>query len=512
MNRTISLSQTFVALVLSSAVASGGCADGIETGGSSSGSELEAPSLADVAGPQGPVTEQPVTSQPSPASQSDIPHDVPRSEPANTLAESGFLIDPERSLLIRAPAIVDHDTRTLDPCAARAKGVAPGNVTSAQTWTFGHLITQMANGRDPAVFAHNWLANWAISARLNGQDLVALHTIGNNTTLPGRIYDAWQRESGGTVGGSVRLAMNRAPFRLLAIVNRFDLRKNRRFNEGNSGELRFVFSVLDLDRLESNQRTCLQASSFDAPNSATPGDQLLILEYAVDHLSDAARRDWIERWIALTDVPIDDSAFATELEHLTQTVVRAGAGGSRPNGSALIRIRTNESTNAVHWDLREFTINSTGYLFPTTVKQTPKADFQPQVAEPGLVTWVSANTTAVLTDTHRVPDQYLGVRSINQASNTSWDFPFINAGIDPMVAYEFSRRTCVGCHSKDTGSSFFHVHGRPFGERSQISHFLDGEWPNAPQSCPQDPSGQFRCFSEFQDRKNDIFSYLSGGG
>lgn len=519
-NRTFSVSHAFVAVVLS-ALPFGGCADGIDSGdspGSTSGSHdvtdigeamgsAATPSHAEqsAADPSPP-------SAPSPSAAGNTVAAARRSPIANELAEAGFPIDPERSLLIRAPAIVDNSTRTLDPCDARRRGIAPG--PSSRAWTFGHLMTQMANGRDPAVFAHTWLANWALPTRLNGQDLVTVHTVNErSSTLARRIYEAWQRESGGTVGGDVRLAMNRAPFRLLAIVNRFDLRHNRRFNEGNSGELRFVFSVLDLNRLESNQQTCFQASSSGAPTNPTVGDQLLILEYAVDHLSDSARRDWILRWTALTDLAIDDPAFATALEQLTQTVVTAGAGGSRPNGSALIRIRTNESADGVHWDLREFTINaSTGYLVPTTVKQTPKAAFSPQMAEPGLVTWVSANASAVLNDTHRVPDQLLGVRSINQARNSSWAAILESAGVDPMVAFEFSRRTCVGCHSADTGSSFFHVHGRPFGARSEISHFLDGEWPNAPESCPRDLSGQPRCFSEFSDRADDILSYLNGGG
>jgi hypothetical protein len=85
-----------------------------------------------------------------------------------------------------------------------------------------------------------------------------------------------------------------------------------------------------------------------------------------------------------------------------------------------------------------------------------------------------------------------------------------------MVAYEFSRRTCAGCHSADTGSTFFHVHGRFWKERPVISHFLDGAYPTSPdsglQECPQDPNGQSRCFSEFADRSADILSYLNGGG
>lgn len=527
MNHKRALSQTFLAVSLAAvpmSVGTMGCAgDDIPSVAAAPTSVLPQPAsqavpkeATETATPDGGIAPSvPIAPEPIAVTTLAPPQaDQGGTEAEPQVVQSGFLIDPEKSLLIRSPSVVDG-SRTSDPCDLRRRGIAPG--PSALTWTFGYLMTQMANGRSTALFAHNWLANWSISNRVNGHELIALRARDQGTTLPGRIYDAWQRNSNGTPGGTVSLAMNRAPFRLLAIVNRFDLRKNRRDGEGNSGELRFVFSVLDLDRTESNaQQTCLQASSIDAPGTSTPGDQLLILEYAVNHLSDTARRDWIQRWTALTDLDITQAPFANALEQLTQTVVAAGAGGgSRPNGSALIRLRTNESTDGVHWDLREFRISATtGYLEVDTVKQTPKASFTPVDAETGLINWVAnpVNRTPILTDTHTVPAQYLGAHSINTSSITTWTGPFLNAGVDPLVAYEFSRRTCVGCHSADTGSSFFHVRGRPYQQTAEISHFLDGQYPGAPDGCPQDPNGDRHCFGELQARTNDIFSYLSGGG
>ena len=99
--------------------------------------------------------------------------------------------------------------------------------------------------------------------------------------LATRIREAWQRKSGSTT-----LAMNRAPFRLLAIVNRFDLRKSpRRFGEGASGELRFVFSPLDLDN------GCQEYANPVLTDKQ--GEQLVILEGRGRHLerSGEARLD-----------------------------------------------------------------------------------------------------------------------------------------------------------------------------------------------------------------------------
>jgi hypothetical protein len=449
------------------------------------------------------------------------PTDSDKPGPAQVLP-SGFALDPERSLLVRTPYITDDFTRTLDPCRERdVKKTAAGDVTSSQTWTFGYLMKQIANGRDPSVFAHNWLANWKLSTTVNGDPLVA-HKNGDGTTLPGRIYDAWQRASGGTAGTTVKLAMNRAPFRLLAIVNRFDLRKDKqRFgvgnpsNPGNAGELRFVFSVLDLDQVEPSSG-CQQAKG-DAANSK-PGDDLLILEYSVNLANATAVNNWISSWVNLTNYAApDDPGFAPALQALTQQIVAAGAGGTRQNGSALIRLRTNESADGTTWDLREFTLNSSGYLFPTTVKQTPTFASQNNAA---LSQWINdgANRAAILGDSYVLPATYLGAHAENLVNSFSWRFTGVD---DTSVRHAVALGTCNGCHGLETGNSanfgdgngFSHIKGRTLGQPSMLSPFLEG----TPEGYPFCPYGAFPgadgsiCFKELQTRTDDIFSYFTTG-
>lgn len=156
---------------------------------------------------------------------------------------SGFHIDPYRSVLVRDVGVVDDPARTQDPCLS-----TNSTNISQKYWFFGYLLTQMAYGSTTTAysdFARSWLRSWETSTTLNNDSLVAVRPTSGPITksLPTRIREAWERKSGSTT-----LAMSQAPFRLLAIVNRFDLRKSpRRFGEGASGELRFVFSPLDLD-------------------------------------------------------------------------------------------------------------------------------------------------------------------------------------------------------------------------------------------------------------------------
>jgi hypothetical protein len=441
---------------------------------------------------------------------------------------SGFHIDPYRSVLVRDVGVVDDPARTQDPCLSTSS-----TSISQKYWFFGYLLTQMANGSTATAysdFARSWLRSWETSTTLNNDPLVAVRPASGASTKPlaTRIREAWQRKS-----GSATLAMNRAPFRLLAIVNRFDLRKSpRRFGEGASGELRFVFSPLDLDN------GCEQYANPVLTDKQ--GEQLVILEYAVDISTPEDQRNWIVAWTALTDHAPGTPEFNEALQTLTQRVVTKGKGGSRPNGSALIRIRTNETADDVRWDLREFNINaSTHLVVPTVVKQTPRDSLNctlpfPQPAcSNDLGLWMKRNSSAILADTYVVPDQFparqgysttsfRGSHSTNQVANTFW-VGGTRDRVDPEVRHQFSKNTCSGCHSAETGTAFFHVHGRAKGEVAALSPFLTGyqcggsmtgcgEEIYGEPHCIADPvSGQQRCFGELDDRVSDILSYLNSG-
>ncbi|MBD1430589.1 hypothetical protein [Sphingobacterium litopenaei] len=146
-----------------------------------------------------------------------------------------LLTDQTKTLMITDLAVVEDVTRTFNPCAS------VGNPNGA--WTFGTLMRQMASANPGAIasdlqvsdFVRNWMNTWKTEQSVNGENLPARNTIQNLIT-------DWENKSSVSPGGI--LNMRFAPFKLIAIVNRLDLRGNSGYGFSNAGEGRFVFNAL----------------------------------------------------------------------------------------------------------------------------------------------------------------------------------------------------------------------------------------------------------------------------
>lgn len=131
-------------------------------------------------------------------------------------------------------------------------------------WHFGRLMAQMSGTVPPEVFVRNWLAHWET------------HQVVNGFTVPARpfitqgVIGPWPKHPDG------RLDLTKAPLRLLAIVNRLDLRD---LSLGSAGEGRFVFGVLDAN--------------------GNPTQFTVILEYDLPTQTQADVLTWARRWHAL---------------------------------------------------------------------------------------------------------------------------------------------------------------------------------------------------------------------
>lgn len=173
-------------------------------------------------------------------------------------------VDPARALLITDLRVVEDPTRTFNPCT--------GEGTPMGVWTFGHLLKEMANepvtGINPSAFARDWLAQWETRQIANGDPVDA------RPGVQQVILDQWQAASGGP---EQPLDLARAPFRLLAIVNRVDLRDN-------AGEGRFVFCAVNTQTGKALQFT-------------------VIFEYGVPRRGTRAVRAWGKRWLNLQKHP-----------------------------------------------------------------------------------------------------------------------------------------------------------------------------------------------------------------
>jgi hypothetical protein len=365
------------------------------------------------------------------------------------------LVDPARELMITDLSVVNDPGRTWDPCT----GGTPMGV-----WTFGFLISQMANqpvtGIDPADFAEKWVDNWL------GAQVVNTFNVPSRVAMAGFLAATWPRLPSG------KLDISRAPFRLMAIVNRIDLRKSTVYGGGNNaGEARFVFNWVD-------PHTCSAALPFN-----------VILEYGVQKKGCPGLHAWAQQWANLGTIPLGTAAFNNALQAITDQFSLAGEGPGKPNQSTLDQLRSNEIELAFPWELREFHITptappnpNTGQLLEATVAQTPDLSRNNTTL---LTNYINANLLPILGGTYTVPLTFAGQPFLGGNSPNP---PAVWSG-SPLVAnntarFDFSLGTCSGCHQGETQFvppfQFVQLSPRTAAMPTHLSTFLTGETVHDP--------------------------------
>lgn len=392
-------------------------------------------------------------------------------------AAAACVVDPARELFITDVSVVDDCFRTT------WFGVCPPPALPATrgAWTFGKLV-QGIFGTNNAAILHNevirWLKEWSFNKVVNGELVPARPAVQNLVIQP------WLAASGG-----VQLDMRRAPFRLLAIVSRLDLRQPATAPGGqNAGEGRFVFGLLDAN---GNQT-----------------EYLLILEYGLDAADCNAVLNWANAWHNLGTIPFGPN-FNAALQKITDQFTLIGASPGKPNGSALNQARTNDFFLGGPWELREFTLQPPAGppapLLMSTVAQTPANAHQNTVP---LANYVNANTPGILAGTYTVPLNW-GMAPFRGGASThfinfDWDGPppACTSIANANARHEFSLNTCNGCHGAETDTIFKHVEPRPAGVPSVLSGFLTG-------IGTMDMCGNPRAFNDLARRQVDLCNLLS---
>lgn len=388
-----------------------------------------------------------------------------------------ILADASRSLLVRDPAVVEDPARTYEPCTGAGTQMGP--------WTFGRLVTEMANqpatGIDPAALAEHWMNQWKLSLNINGFTPLP-RSIGAD-----RFLNLWPRLPDG------RLDLARAPFRLLAIVNRQDLRTSTFYGGGDAGEARLVFGAVH----------CA------AP---TPGmtQQVLpftvIFEYGVPKSGCMAVRDWARQWQNLGTMVLGSAPYNAALQSLTDQFTLRGLSPAKPNGSAINQVRTNEFVLAdfitdTFWQLRESKLvasgPSAGLLEHGTLAQTPDSWFH-LMGGAVVRDFINAHTGSILADAHVVPLEYpVGSPFRGATADPGAGRIWGASGVaNPEARRKFSLAACDACHTTETGTGFLHIKPRAIGATSQLSSFLTGA--GMPMSTPV--SGEMRTYHDLLDR------------
>jgi hypothetical protein len=342
-------------------------------------------------------------------------------ESTSVCSPSACTIDSAEELLITSLSVVEDPVRT-----------APGGA-----WHFGTLMKAMAGNQDPSNLVRQWLKTWNTTQTVNGLTLPA------RPQMMTKVLGSWEQRSGGP---NQPLDFSKAPFRLLAIVNRMDLR-----NPGvQAGEGRFVFGVLDA--------------------AGNPLEFTVILEYALPGGTPEAIQAWARDWHELGQLGLGHPDYKVKLQALTDRFAKAGVMAGRPHGNALNQIRTNEVALSNLWEMREFVLTSTA-LQPATVKRTPDFGFENTTA---LRDFILANQADVLAERHTVPESLNGARFLGARAQVPENFFWRVPGVASEARHKFSLNTCSGCHSRETGTEFTHIAPRAAGQVSALSAFLRG--------------------------------------
>jgi hypothetical protein len=371
-------------------------------------------------------------------------------------------VSPRAQLFINSPTVLND---------ARAKVVngVPGK------WTFGYALREIlelpAPGIDPIKLAaeqgkiDDFLNKYIQNTKVN------TFTPSIRTRTRATILAAW----GTTMGSDNRpyRTLDKAPFKLVAIVNRLDIVKKGKTGV-TAGEGRFVYSFTG------------------------PGPMTVIFEYdlpigTASNKGIATALDWGRKWQSLKTMLVDtntaiagvqpnqsptvqptfrDAAgYLTMLEGITELWANRTAqkrvGGSE---ASIAQIRTNEILDS-EWELREIVrvrnAQNVATLQLTTVKNNPDQSLNNNAK---LKNWLNTNvvcTTPTLINTcsyntanaeipATIPDGTARMAILGVTSPEPFGFRWFQSSSIVKERF-FSIQTCNGCHTGDTNTPFVHV-------------------------------------------------------
>jgi len=346
-------------------------------------------------------------------------------------------VDRFKELMIVEPAVLDD---------ARAKNATGG------VWSFRHAVENMTPpGADTSEFVRSWLLHWVEATYINGYAL----------DEPGELRDAamndliicpWLKrtpangcdEKCGTCT-SKHLDLALAPFRLIGIANRMDLRDEVAGEA--SGEGRLVFGTVN--------------GVADDPTTVIM-PMTIIFEYFLAETRTPV--EWANTWHALGNYPSFDEPYRAALEQVTNAFTKRGARPAGVNGSSLGQIRTNESALNWIWQLREFGLEADGTLHLRGLRNTPPRALNNTNV---LRDYVVANAAAIKSNKFEMPIS-LRAGSADQL-RFSWSLP----NVEEATRKAFAQNTCNGCHSEENPSVDTVFHISPFRQGvARLSPFI----------------------------------------
>ncbi|MBL9115232.1 MAG: hypothetical protein JNJ83_09535 [Verrucomicrobiaceae bacterium] len=378
----------------------------------------------------------------------------------------------EKELLINDIAVV-NSTRATDPQGP---------------WHIRTLMSHLAKKADPSAFVLSLLSQWET------QNLVNRQLTDVRANIRSLIINPWiaRSKAAGLPPGT--LDFTTAPFRLLAIVNRMDLRSEVP-DDMDAGEGRFVFCTFDV-------------------TTGNPHQFTFILEYRLVASSKQQIMDWAKAWHHLGSHTAFDEPYLDALATVTDRFAGSNA--------VLNQLRTNENALNSTWQLREFQIGSDGFLKLVTPKQTPpNTTLMNQNLKLQLAQFINFNADKIRSQTHEVPELFAGAPFLGAVVNnpfptTASAWNVVDSIVDNETRHLFSLNTCNGCHGVETRTGtegapnfFTHIRPRLATAASTLSHFLTGTSANGGAPDPIVPA-TIRQFNDLDRRKTDLENLLNG--
>ena len=407
---------------------------------------------------------------------SDVAESVGTTHEELSVGGCSANVEPLRSIEIVHPNIVND---------ARSSNATDG------PWSFRRLIENMApsaNAVDTDPFVRGIFESFNSVQTVNG----AVTEVRNSVSTMDRF----------TIPGTSPRQFNlaNAPFQLIAVASRLDLR-----SATTAGEGRLIFGLTN-------------ASNPSSPNMET---MTLIMEFAlplVAPLDTPAK--WAAKWHELDsiDPATAPATFAAKLQEITDKFTVRNAFVGRPNGSAINQIRTNEIrfTTFTFWQLREFNMGSNGFMAPATTKESPNWDFINRSQEmrdfinqnPVLNTTTDTSFMSLKMPTVFENTLFLGVKQ-NQAvgvvsNGGRWDLSDTETQFNSVAIDNFGFLTCNGCHNENKASgdrAFYQVD-------PTASPGVDGTGRLSQFMLVGDPSKGGRRPAELTRRANDMGTLL----
>ncbi len=374
---------------------------------------------------------------------------------------------PLFSLAASHPVDPFKEIEIVDPLVMRDSRAAPGG-----PWHFGTLIRKLlpsqATDEEVSQFVIQWLHEYDTVTSFNGFNVRP--RLGVRT----RVICPWLNASTGKNDCTGTLDLKKAPFRLLAIVNRFDLRHSP---TSQNGKLQFVFGVLSKPTTNP-----LSPSVFVTSFS-------VLMSYELVGGGCLASRHWARRWHRIGKYACDSSAGCTDyleaLQEITDAVtdLRGNAcpipACSHVPTQARLEVHSNDLAIGSPWQLRRFILQGgcgkIRQLKLAGMSRTPDTSLNNSTK---LIDWVSKNEVAVRSGNYFLPKEFIGASADETVGGFSkWRLN----GVSEETRFAFAKNTCNGCHSDEFpnifSTGFFHLSTFGEGKKKLSSFVLNEEIP-----------------------------------